>query len=171
MGSHINAITHTKLTFDFMESFVSLIARGATVVAACNMCQITYQTYWNYMRRGAEDEKNDADTMYREFYNRVKMAEGACELYAIEKWRAGFERDPKLAMQFLERRFPDRWSQRKYLNMEVDRELTKMLNELEKRLLPDTFNEVVNALREIGSEQEQAVSNQAVIDAVEDELS
>ena len=114
-------------------------------------------TFQSWMRIG----KKSSVGIYKELYDRVLQADAAAESYALEKWRDHFDRDPKAAKEFLARRYPERWSERRYIKLAVDREMEQMLKELQQRLPEDVFLLVMNELASIDTEKSS-------VEAIED---
>jgi len=91
--------------------------------------------------------------IYRELYERVLQADAAAESFALEVWRGHYLKDSKAAKEFLARRYPDRWSERRYIKLAVDREVENMLKALQQRLPEDVFAIVMRELIAIDEEQ------------------
>lgn len=136
--------------------FCEVIAHGNYYTTACKLFRLSESTFQSWMRLGKRSESG----IYREFYDRVMQADGVAETYMVEKWRQHFDRDSKSAKEFLARRYPDRWSERRYIKLAVDREVESMLKELQQRLPEDIFVLVINELAAIDKER----------DSVEDEV-
>lgn len=141
----MNAITHGKLTPEFIDLFCNMIAHGHYIETACKAMRVPHSTFQSWMRVG----KNADSGAYRDFYERVMQADAAAETYALDKWRNYFDKDWKASATFLARRFPDRWSERRYIKLAVDRELEQMMRELQQRLPEDVFLLVMNELASI----------------------
>lgn len=102
--------------------------------------------------------KKSETGIYRELYERVLQADGAAESFALEIWRGHYLKDSKAAKDFLARRYPDRWSERRYIKLAVDREVENMLKALQARLPEDIFSIVIRELVAIEEEQNPSES-------------
>lgn len=138
-------ITHGRLTPELINMLCAMIEHGHYYSVACKALRISDSTFASWMRIG----KTSATGVYRELYERVLHADAAAEHYALEKWRSHFDKDPRAAASFLARRWPERWGERKYIRIAVDKEIEAMLKELQHRLPEDIFTLVVNELASI----------------------
>lgn len=130
--------------------FCNIVSHGNYYTTACRAMKISEQTFQSWMRLGKKSESG----IYRELYEKVLQADAAAEAFALEKWRGHFDRDPRASREFLSRRYPDRWAERKFIKLAVDREIEGMMKELQQRLPEDVFALVMNELAAIEREQE-----------------
>lgn len=161
-------ISRTELTPELTDALCDIISHGHFFTTACKILRVNYITFQRWMRVG----KVETEGIYHEFYERIMQADGVSEAFATEEWRKHFRGNHQAAMSFLERRWPDRWSQRKYVNVAVERELTQMLKELEQRLPPEIFSVVFSEISAIGSDVvlESGVMDDMSMSANEDEV-
>lgn len=145
-----NSITLGKLTPAFIDMFCAMISRGHYFATACKAMRVSESTFQSWMRLG----KHSPEGIYHDFYERVMQADAAAESYAVEKWRGHFDRDPRASRDFLARRYPERWSERRYIRLAVDREVEQMMRELQRRLPEEVFLLVVSELASIEGERQ-----------------
>ncbi len=96
----------SKLTSDRQKRLLDAIRAGAFYEPACAYAGISYQTCRNWMARGKEDGAGE----YFEFLESVKAVEAELELELAGAWSEAAKTDWRASMEFLSRRFPDRWS-------------------------------------------------------------
>lgn len=137
-----------KLTPEFIDMFVNLVSHGNYISTACKLMRLQESTFQSWMRIGKQSEVG----IYRDFYERVVQADAAAEAHALNTVTKHFDRDWRAGMTFLARRFPDRWSERRYIKLAVDREVEQMLKDLQQRLPEDVFMLVMNELASIDQE-------------------
>lgn len=145
-----NSVTLGKLTPAFIDMFCNMVSHGHYYTTVCKAMRVSDATFQSWMRIG----KHSPDGVYHEFYERVMQADAAAEGFAVEKWRAHFDRDSRAAKEFLARRYPERWSERKYIRLAVDREIEQMMKELQRRLPEEVFLLVVNELASLDTERQ-----------------
>jgi len=96
----------TKLTPESQERILQAIRVGATYTDAADYAGVVYDTFNNWMKRGAEAKSG----IYFEFFNEVKKAQGSAKvgwLAKIEK--AANEGSWQAAAWKLERRDPENY--------------------------------------------------------------
>ena len=143
-------IQRTELTPELMQAFGEIISRGNYYITACRALKISFFVFNRWRQIGA-----DADSgIYRQFYDLINQADAAAEIYAVNSWRNQFGKDYHAEKDFLSRRYPDRWGERKQIIVAVEREIEDMLRHLQKRLPPETFESVINEIAEINREHE-----------------
>ena len=152
-----NSLGPSKLNDNLIDTFAQVIALGNYPTVACQVVRIHISTYRLWMRRG-EDAVREDDP-YRRFYLRVKEAEAISEGYAVEKWRKHMGTNYKAARDFLARRFSTRWGPTYKITIEVEKELTRLLEKLAEKLPTDVYQQVVVALadaqEELGDDPEE----------------
>jgi hypothetical protein len=142
------SVTVGRLNPAFIDMFCNLLSHGNYIQTACKLMRIPESTFQSWMRIGKQAEFG----IHREFYERVLQADASAEAYALETVKKHFDRDWRAGMTFLARRFPDRWSERRYIKLAVDREVEQMLKDLQQRLPEDVFMLVMNELASIEQE-------------------
>lgn len=132
-------LARVPLTKQLMEDFATLVARGNYYVTACKALQIDYASFNRWMRMG----KEHTEGIYRDFYLTVTKADAEAEVYAIEAWRQQFPKDWRAPKEFLARRHPDRWGERKQVIVEIDRAFDEFFKHLQRRLPAEVFELVI----------------------------
>jgi len=144
-----NALTFGRLTPEFITMFCEIVSHGNYISTACKLMRLEESTFRSWMIQGKKADSG----IYRELYERVLQADAAAESFALEVWRGHYLKDSKAAKEFLARRYPDRWSERRYIKLAVDREVENMLKALQQRLPEDVFAIVMRELIAIDEEQ------------------
>lgn len=145
-------ITNNKLTPEFIKMFSNIIAAGNYPSTACKAMRLQESTFRAWMRIG----KAATDGIYKELYDMVMQAEAKAEVVAVEAWVDNFKKDAKAPKEFLSRRYPDRWAERKFIQVAVEREIKMMLSELQRRLPEDIYSLVISELAAIDQEGQEA---------------
>lgn len=153
MSNSLASLAVGKLTPEFIAMFCNIISHGNYPETACKALRISESTFRSWMRLGKKSESG----IHREFYERVLQADSAAEAYAVEVWRSNFGKDTRAAPNFLSRRYPGRWGERKFIKIEVEKEIEQMMRVLQQRLPEDIFVMVLNEIALINSEQNQEV--------------
>lgn len=152
---------------DLIDQIVTIISMGNYYTAACAALMINYYTFQRWMRVGKVDASHGKDTLYAELYHRVRQADAMAEIYTVNTWRKHAEKDANANRDFAARRWPDRWSERKILDVRVEKEITQLFKELEARLPPEIVDMLRNELAAIGAgviEESGAMDEQLVTD-------
>ena len=150
----------TKLSKDLEDKLVTLVEEGHFVSVACANVGISRVTLHHWMRKGeAGDER------YAKLYERIRAAESVVETHMVTQLIAQ-SRDNWLAGKFyLERRFPERWSDAKVNQAKLDAEretiLDALVRVLDKRGLADTAEEVISELAATSSAEAEATRGAA----------
>ena len=96
----------TKLTPERQQQLLEALRAGCFYETACASAGVSYETVRSWMRRGEED----GEGAYFEFLEAVEEAEAQLELELIGAWTEAARTDWRASMEFLARRYPDRWS-------------------------------------------------------------
>lgn len=142
----------SKLTPHLIETFARTIALGNYPVVACQVVGIHVSTYRSWMRRGEDHHTAGRDSVYSAFYLRVGQANAAAEDHAVIKWRGHMGTNYKAARDFLARRFPSRWGPTYKITIEVEKELTRLMEKLAEKLPPELYQQVMVALADAQEE-------------------
>lgn len=100
-----------KLTPEMQEKITNLIRAGHYMETAAKASGIGTTTFWRWMAEGQATEENPRPRpIYRDFREAVQKAEADSEAILL----AGIIRDggPKMKLEVLKRRFPERWGDR-----------------------------------------------------------
>ena len=96
----------TRLTKEIGKKICQLVAQGNYPSSACEQVGVPNSTFFGWLKRGESTQEEP----YHSFAGALRMAESISESSAIAEivestdWRA--------RAWFLERRYPDRWSQK-----------------------------------------------------------
>jgi hypothetical protein len=119
-GGHMASVgRRTKLTEDTQTTITDLIRGGNTNEAACAAAGIAQSTFYNWMERGEADLEHDRQTRHSEFVEAVTRAIGESEAILVKFARNAAEKDGRVALDMLARRFPERWAARAELRGRV----------------------------------------------------
>jgi transposase-like protein len=107
-------MARTKLTEATQRIICAAIAEGNYFAVACRLAGIAPETGYAWLRRGEYRHKSRGCTpAFAAFAEAVRQAEAACE---SAKVREAYQKSS--AMEFLARRFPDRWGRKERLEAE-----------------------------------------------------
>jgi len=95
----------TKLTPALQEALCKWLASGCYIETACQLVNISDDTYRAWRQRGENGEEP-----YVGFLAATKEAEAKAEARAIALVQAAMPEDWRAAMTWLERKFPQRWA-------------------------------------------------------------
>jgi hypothetical protein len=109
----------TLCTEAITERIAQLMRGGNTIHASCHASGIGVSTYHHWMERGEADEEAGKDpgyetgqSPYLDFRDRVTRSTAESEALLTKYVQSAAERDWRAAIALLERRFPERWSQK-----------------------------------------------------------
>lgn len=105
----------TKLDPAAADRIVSALQGGNYRNVAAEWAGITPGTLRQWMRRGRSNRK--ADAPFRDFRRRVMEAERGAEIFMVAKMMKAAEEDPRHALMWLERKFPERWGRREQVRI------------------------------------------------------
>lgn len=92
---------------------VQQLSYGNYERVACQVVRLPWNTYQRWMHIGRDARKGT----YRTFYLAMREAIANAESKALESWTGAIPHDWRAARDFLERRYPERWStDRKTIN-------------------------------------------------------
>jgi hypothetical protein len=104
----------TKLTPDTQAQIVKAIRAGATYKDAAESAGVAYITFNGWMQRGDRGHKNDQ--LYVEFANAVTKAQADVKIgFTAVLTKAAQDGDWRAALEYLRRRDPDNWSDRRQI--------------------------------------------------------
>ncbi len=96
----------TKLTPDLQERILNMIRLGNYRNVAAQAVGIAPETFSRWMSRPRDP--------YRQFRQAVEQAEAMAEVSMVALIAKAARDDPKYALQYLARKAPERWAQRKF---------------------------------------------------------
>lgn len=98
------------------ERILKAIRAGNYFRSACAYAGISHETFYRWLRRG----RNAKSGEYRAFFEAVKEAEAAAEVAVVAVWKSAIPKDWRAARDFLARRWPERWSASRPVELEDD---------------------------------------------------
>jgi len=96
----------TKLTPDLQERILNMIRLGNYRNVAAQAVGIAPETFCRWMSRPRDP--------YRQFRQAVEQAEAMAEVSMVALIAKAARDDPKYALQYLARKAPERWAERKF---------------------------------------------------------
>jgi len=104
----------TKLTPERQEKIIQAILAGNYLETAAEYAGIGRETVYEWIARGEGRGKRGAknNLMFTRFACAVREAIAQAEVRAVDIIQEGFANDPKLALDYLARRHPERWGKR-----------------------------------------------------------
>jgi hypothetical protein len=101
----------TKLTPERQAKIVEALRAGNYFETACASAGISPALGYEWLARGeGRDPDRKCTPLHAEFADAVRLAEAQAEAEAVGVVRAGFDDNPRLALDFLARRCPARWA-------------------------------------------------------------
>jgi transposase len=119
---------HTKLTAEVQSKIVEAILAGNYFETACQYAGVSKITGYEWLARGEGKDPNGRKNAphFAEFANAVREAEARAEVGAVAIIRQALPENPKLALDYLSRRHPERWGAKDTLTV-----LKKLAKEVE----------------------------------------
>lgn len=102
-----------KLTPDLIDRAVELVALGNYDCAVYAALGISKDCWYRWLREG----EGARSGLKHDFYDAVMRARPEAELAAVEAWQNAFSEDWRAAKDFLARRFPERWREKKQIDL------------------------------------------------------
>ncbi|MGL4947062.1 MAG: hypothetical protein ACRC4X_05290 [Cetobacterium sp.] len=142
VSSHPTGRPH-KFTPDRIKRLLDAISAGNFLEPSCQFAGIDYQTLRAWIKRG---ELEGEGSEFYDFSENVKLAQAKAEIglaatikkASLDNWQA--------AGWMLTRRFAERWSDSSRVKIEVETQLEKTLDTLEKQLPPELYSQVLAAI-------------------------
>lgn len=120
----------TSLTEDLIVRIVLLIQGGNYRQVAAKACGVPLSTWHHWLARGREERERGESSVYVTLLEAVHDAEAAAELGMVATVMRAALLDPKYALEYLQRKHPERWAR----DTGRLRDVEKALRDLEKRL-------------------------------------
>lgn len=113
----------SKLTEFTTARILTSLREGNYRIVACEAAHVDYQTFKRWMA--------DPRPEYRNFRAAVLQAEADCEAEMVTIVRKAAKDDPRLALEYLARKFPERWAAKTRVEIEamVRKEAKEMAEE------------------------------------------
>ena len=151
----------TVLTGELQDIICGLISAGNHVETACRMAGVSTSSYYNWLNLG----QNEQAGRHANFAAAVAKAEAEAESNAVALVQGGMKNDPRLAMTFLERRFPSRWQKQHA----TEKNKAKEIAESVRIEIIDVTDELGKTRRVLAEEINDADSDGADSDATDRE--
>jgi transposase len=113
-------VTNRKFTKGRRKVILNSLKSGNYATTAAASAGIAQKTYYEWLKRGRAEGAEEDDPEYFEFVQAVEKAEAYAEAQAVaaikrsDDWRAH--------MEYLARRFPDRWGKQEKLELSGGRQ-------------------------------------------------
>jgi hypothetical protein len=112
---------------------------------ACELVGITYNTLYNWRKKGKKDHIAGEDTIYAELWLHSQKARGIMKKPVVDSVRReairGNPASQKMLLQATDRRT---WGDK----VEVNAEIEKALDKIQEVVTPEVFNTIMEALEE-----------------------
>jgi hypothetical protein len=105
-------VTRAMLEPHTRSLFLAALTAGNRVAIAARIAGLNPKTVEEWLRRGQGVDDRPSEPAYRRLYEEVEHAKAMAEVHAVAAIRNGMERDPRLAIWFLENRSPE-WRRRR----------------------------------------------------------
>jgi hypothetical protein len=103
----------TKLTPELQERLCSAIRTGSYLAPACGHAGVDRRTLYRWLAAGRKARSGPL----RDLYLAVRKAEADCEVGTVAKWRQAMPSHPQEYRHFLAKRYPERWSEKRRLEL------------------------------------------------------
>lgn len=158
----------SKLTIIVKQNFLSALATGCHIEAACGFAGIEYATMREWVQRGEGTHPTRRNAPeYAEFAEAVTQAIAQAEVTLVKRVNDATKDDWRAATWMLERRHPERWANTQRIQIEVQKELERTLDQLEKQLPPAIFDQVLSAIVDGDAGDEAAISEKSAHESVQ----
>lgn len=140
----------TRFTEDNISAILSFIRMGNFPTTAAAAVGISAGTFKKWRDKGREEYEAGEPTDYAFFYAQLLIAESDCERRFVSPvLEAAESGDAKIAMAFLERRFPSRWGPKARQESEVESRTSNRVK-IEATYTRDEMSQVLSALANAG---------------------
>lgn len=100
-----------------LDRVIERIRDGDKPLAAMVACGINRHTFYNWLERAENGEKP-----YLDFFNKMGEAEAEMQAQVVGQWVTALLDKPQLTPEFLAKRFPDEWREKKTLTTNINGE-------------------------------------------------
>lgn len=108
----------TDLTDAVQQRIVQAIIGGNHFETACRYAGVAPNTGYEWMARGeGRDRNRERSETYANFAKAIRTAEAQMEVAVVTQIRSQVSDQPRLGLDFLARRFPDRWANREKVDI------------------------------------------------------
>lgn len=122
----------TALTPEIQLRIVEAILAGNYFETACRYAGIAPSTGYEWIARGTEQSERSCEPHFVDFADAIARANAQVEVQAVATLRKHGQRDARALMEFLMRRFPERWGNSKQIEQEAtaDVDASQILTEI-----------------------------------------
>lgn len=100
-----------KLNDELIEKFKNYISQGNYVNVVCDFLNINESTYYDWVKRGKEEQSQGLDTIYTKFAKSIKEAEAIAEMRHLQNiLKTANDGTWQASAWYLERKHKNRWS-------------------------------------------------------------
>ena len=110
-------MSRSKFTAENRDLLTRYLQQGNTQETACRMVGIHKSQLYRWLNRG---ENAREGTAFRDFYDAMQRAEGEAETRAQLYVQQGMKNDPKWTAWYLERRHPEQWGKRMWVERNAE---------------------------------------------------
>ena len=137
----------SKLTTETKGKLVNALSAGAHIEIACVYAGITRTTYyeWAAIARNGTPE-NPAPKEYLELAETIEQATVQGEITTLASIKKASADDWRAGAWLLERRHPDRWANSHRIQVEVEKNIEKVLDVAESVLPSDLYYSLLEAI-------------------------
>jgi hypothetical protein len=158
----------SKLTSLVKQNFLSALVTGCHIEAACGFAGIEYATMREWVQRGEGTHPTRRNAQeYAEFAESVTHAIAQAEVALVKRVNDASKDDWRAATWMLERRHPERWANTQRIQIEVQKELERTLDQLEKQLPAGIFDQVLSAIADGDGGEEETSSTTGAQEGVQ----
>jgi hypothetical protein len=133
------------LTPEIQQRLVAAIKAGNYHHAACRFANVAYRTFTRWMAKGRKAKRGP----FRDFRDAILRAEAEAETAAVAGWKASMPSHPAEYRHFLAKRWPQRWSEKRRLELMGQRGRLPRLDLNIGRAEDMTLEQVDNRLDEL----------------------
>lgn len=105
----------SKLTEETKNKLTQALIASCSIADACAYAEISDATYYNWQERAREHKAAGKKSEYTEFFDDVARAQAKAKPRLIMLLSKAAERDPRTTLAILERRYPNEWGARQYV--------------------------------------------------------
>jgi hypothetical protein len=105
----------SKMTEETKKKLEQALIGCCTIADACAYADISERTYEVWAAQAREDEAAGRDTQYVRFMRDIARAKAKAKPRLIMLLSKAAERDPRTTLAILERRYPNEWGARQYV--------------------------------------------------------
>lgn len=140
----------SKFTPERIETLLRHIAEGNYIDTACRLADVDYTTIRHWVMLGERDGKGQ----YWEFAKQLKLAEAQAEADRVASIiKAGKFDDWKANAWYLERKYPERWGKKEFMDANIKSHHTET-QELKIEQQIETDPQTVELVRQLWRRQQ-----------------